>query len=203
MKPQDQKETMFDNETGDAIEDSPMESAPVDPVADSVDLEEETELLRSQLAEALKAAEESHDRYLRERADLENFKKRTQRERVDERRYAVEPLLRDLLPVIDNLERAIDHARDSGEQESVVEGLSLVWKGALEALQRHGASRIDAGGEVFDPAVHEALAQVADESVEPNRIVQQFMAGYRLHDRLLRAAQVSVSAGPATDQEEG
>ncbi len=151
--------------------------------------------LRRQLELATDAAAASEDRYLRERADLENFKKRSQRERLEALRYATEPLVRDVIQVVDNLERALAHARATGDASSVVAGVELVLKGALETLQRHGVEKIETTtGEVFDPSRHEALTQVADASLEANRVVQQFLPGYRLHDRLLRAAQVSVSS---------
>lgn len=194
MKPGREKEMAFDDllaaerERGENAAQQPSESAGgagEDPV----------EQLRRDLEAATQAAAESEDRYLRERAELENFKKRSQRERADAVRYAAEPLARDMIAVVDNLERALESARTSGDASPVVAGVELVLKGALETLQRHGIERIEAAGELFDPSLHEAVAQVADANVEANRVLQQFLPGYRLHDRLLRPAQVSVSAG--------
>lgn len=194
MKPEREKDTEF--------EEPLMGSGPERDEALEADLEgggegmsNDIEGLRSQLEAAARAAAESEDRYLRERAELENYKKRSQRERAEAIRYAAEPLARDLIAVVDNLERALEHARASDHANPVIAGVELVLKGALETLQRHGVERIEAAGEVFDPSRHEAIAKVADENVEANRVVQQFLPGYRLHDRLLRAAQVSVSSG--------
>ena len=155
--------------------------------------------LKSELAEKSAEAARHWDLYLRERAENENFKKRMQRERSEALRYAIEPLIRDLLPVIDNLERAVDHAASGGNGQPLVEGVRLVLKNALDILERHGVTRVEATGQPFDPARHEAVMQIVDPAGEPNRVVQQFEPGYSLHDRLIRAAKVSVSAQPAVE----
>ncbi len=149
------------------------------------------EELKQQLAEAQAEARASHDRFLRERAELENFKKRMQREKAEALRFASEPLIRELLPVVDNLERALEH--DSGDGQSVRDGVRLVLKSLLELLDRHGVKRIDAVGEPFDPSRHEAMAQVPSAEHEPNQVIAQHHSGYLLHDRLLRPALVTVS----------
>lgn len=161
--------------------------------------EQRVERLTAELAEKTAEARRNWDLYLRERAEMENFKKRMQRERSETLRYAVEPLVRDLLPVIDNLERAVDHAAAGGNGQPLLEGVRLVLKSALDVLDRHGIKRIDATGEPFDPARHEAVAQVADAHRESNQVVQQFEPGYSLHDRLIRAAKVSVSSQPSVE----
>lgn len=164
------------------------------PVPESA--EDEIDRLRQEVDAKSTEAAQNYDRFLRERADLENFKRRAQRERADTLRFGSEQLVRDLLPVVDNLERAIEHAQTSGEGVQLVEGVRLVLKGALDVLARNGITRIEAIGQPFDPAFHEAIAQVENDEVEANHVVQQFQPGYRLHDRLLRPAQVSVSGGP-------
>lgn len=158
--------------------------------------EQAVERLTQALAAKTAEAEANYDRFLRERAELENFKKRVQRERGEFQRFAAEQLVRDFLPIIDNLERAVQHAESGGNGQPLVEGVRLVLKTALEVLERHGVTRIEAAGAHFDPAVHEAIAQVPDREREPNQVVEQFQPGYRLYDRLLRPAQVSVSTAP-------
>jgi molecular chaperone GrpE len=155
--------------------------------------QDEGEALRRQLEAKTVEAAQNFDRLLRERAELENYKKRAQRERADTLKFANEQLVRDLLPMVDNLERAIEHAEVGGEGRSLAEGVSLVLKGLLDVLARHGVTRIEAAGHPFDPTVHEAVMQVPTDDIAPNQVVQQFQPGYRLHDRLLRPAQVSVS----------
>lgn len=149
--------------------------------------------VEQELADKTAEAERYRDLYLRERAEVENFKKRMQRDKAEALRFANEPLIRDLLPVIDNLERAVEHAESGGNGQPLVEGVRLVLRSALEVLERHGVKRVDAAGQSFDPARHEAVAQVPGGDRGPNQVVDQFAPGYLLHDRLLRPAQVSVS----------
>jgi molecular chaperone GrpE len=162
---------------------------------DSLAAGRRVEELEAELAAAKDEARQAHDRWLRERADLENVKKRAIRERQDTVRYGIENLVRDLLPVVDNLERALAAARSGGETGSLVEGVELVRKAFLDVLQRHGVERVTAVGETFDPSRHEAVAHVADVVHEANQVTQEHQAGYRLHDRLLRPAMVTVSKG--------
>jgi molecular chaperone GrpE len=184
-----------DNQPTVAADDPSFSDPRTLPVVESP--EEELERLRQEVADKAAEAAQNYDRFVRERADLENYKRRAQRERADTLRFGAEQLVRDLLPIVDNLERAVEHAEASGEGEQIVQGVRLVLKGALDVFARHGVTRIDATGQPFDPAFHEAIAQVENNEVEPNHVVQQFQPGYRLHDRLLRPAQVSVSGGPA------
>ncbi len=140
-----------------------------------------------------KEVDDSRDLFLRDRAELENFKKRMQRERADLLRYATDPLLRDFLPIIDNLERALQHAGPGSE--ALAEGVRMVLKGFIEALDRHGVKRIDAIGEPFDPTKHEAIAHIGSDIHPASHVTEQHQVGYQLHDRLIRPALVSVSKG--------
>ncbi len=153
--------------------------------------ESELQDLRQKLAQKEEEARGNYDRFLRERAELDNFKKRMQREKAEAMRFASEPLIRELLPVVDNLERAVEHGNGNGK--SVLEGVQLVLRALLGILERHGVKRIDAVGEPFDPTRHEAMAQVESAEIEPNRVIEQHHTGYLLHDRLLRPALVTVS----------
>lgn len=148
-------------------------------------LEAELERLRQEAAE-------SHDRYLRERAESENVRKRLQREKVEALRFANEPLVRDLLPVVDNLERAVAHCPPS--DTALRAGLELVLGSLLEVLERHNVKRIESEGTGFDPAFHEAIAQIQSAEHAPNAVTQQHQVGYLLNDRLLRPALVTVNA---------
>lgn len=180
-------------------EEQPLDStlAPGDqpaPEAAGGGAEVDVEGLRQSLAEKSAEAAANYDLFLRERAELENFKRRMQREKSEALRFASEGLVRDLLPVLDNLERAIAHAESGGNGQPLVEGVRMVLKSATDVLERYGVTRVDAVGEAFDPARHEAIAQVPDPEREPNQVVEQLLPGYALHDRLLRPAQVTVSA---------
>lgn len=148
--------------------------------------------------------ERFRDLYLRERAEFENYKKRIHRDHAEAMRYAAAQLTRDLADVIDNLERAVEHAHGGGNGKPLVEGVRLVLQGALDVLARNGITRIEAAGEAFDPSRHEAVASEHVPDTEPNRVVRQFLPGYALHDRVVRPAKVSVSVkgpvdGPPND----
>lgn len=194
----DTKKADLDAPTASEVADDAMPMCTMGPEAG---VDAEPEQLREELAAATRAASENHELYLRERAELENFKRRSIRDRSEALRYAAEPLARDVVALVDNLERAVDHARSSGDESPVTAGVELVLKAAVETLQRHGVARIEAIGQAFDPAVHEAIAQVSSDA-PVNQVVEQFLPGYRMHDRLLRAAQVAVSAPPPKESDE-
>lgn len=160
----------------------------------------ELDKLREQLKAKEQEAKVNHDRFLRQAAELENFKKRIQREKEEATRYANETLIRDLLPVLDNLERAVEHAKGGGNGEPLVEGVEMVLKGFLDVLNKHGVTQVSAVGERFDPERHEAMAQVESDSHEPNTVVEEYHKGYLLLERLLRPSLVSV-AKPSESKE--
>ena len=151
----------------------------------------------AQLREELKTAQ---DRLLRLQADFENFRRRAQRDREEALHFGPQNLIKDLLPVVDNLGRAIDHARQSeGEDlQGLLQGVDLVWRGLESTLSKHHVQEIEALGRPFNPALHEAMAQIPDASVEPNTIVEVLQKGYQLRDRLVRPARVVVARAPDT-----
>lgn len=151
--------------------------------------------LEGELAAARDEASKANERWVRERADLENLKRRTTKERGDQIRYGSESLLRDLVAVVDNLERAVAAAKTGGDVGSLAAGVELVLKGFHDVMERHGVSRVEAHGTRFDPNVHEAMAHVESPAHEPHMVVDQHQRGYRLHDRLLRPALVTVAKG--------
>lgn len=153
--------------------------------------------LETELAAAKEEARQSHERWVRERADLENFKKRATKERADAIKFGTEGLVRDLLAVVDNLERAVEHAKGGGNGQPLVDGVGLVLKAFQDALERHGVVRVESRGTRFDPAHHEAVAHVESSQHEPNSVMEEHQAGYRLHDRLLRPALVTVAKAPS------
>ncbi len=145
------------------------------------------------LEEAEKSASENHDRYLRSCAELENYKKRAVRDREDFIKYGNETLIKDMLPIIDSIERALKHASDSEDIKVFVDGLSLIRDNFISALGKHGVEEIDAAGKDFDPHFHEALMQVEGQKKEDNKVVEEFEKGYLLNGRLLRPSKVSIS----------
>jgi len=160
---------------------------------DSNPLEAEIASLRQQLEAKDLEAKNNYERLLRQAAEVENFKKRSTREREDAIRFANESLVKDLLPVVDNLERAIAHASGGGNGKPLVEGVEMVLRGLLDVLAKHGVSLISAQGQPFDPTKHEAMSQVESDEHESNSVVEELHKGYMLRDRLLRAALVSVA----------
>ena len=176
------------------------ESNPVDSSDNPDSLSAELASLRQQLAAKEQEAKDNYDRYVRQIAETENFKKRNARERDDAIRFANETLLKDLLPVIDNLTRAIAHAASGENGKPLVEGVEMVLKGFLDALHKLGVRQIAAVGQPFDPSKHEAIAQVASDVHQPNVVVEELHKGYMFRDRLLRAALVSVAKAPETKE---
>ncbi len=150
-----------------------------------------------ELEDQLRQAEE---RVLRTAAEAENFKKRLQREKEEQTRYANETFMRDLLPVMDNLERALQHSATAPNQEGLLEGLSMTLKGFTDTLARFGCTALKAIGKTFDPNFHEAVSQEESSKVEPGTVLKELQKGYMLKDRLLRPAMVIVSK-PASESE--
>lgn len=157
------------------------------------------EELEAALADAQRELAELKDRHLRLAADFENSRRRALREREEALLFGHQNVIKELLPSVDNLERAIDHARQGGEgsQEGLLEGVELVLREVFAVLTRHGVVPIEAQGQPFDPALHEAMAQLPDGTVPANTVVQVFQPGYQLRGRLLRPARVVVSKPPA------
>ena len=143
--------------------------------------------------------EEKQDRLLRTLAEMDNMRRRGQRERDEYVRYANESLLRDLIPVLDNLDRALAAARATGETSKVVEGVELIQRELIRVIERHGVTRYAALGQPFDPTRHEATASVVRADQPANTVVSEIAPGYLLNGRVLRAAQVAVAVAPDQD----
>jgi molecular chaperone GrpE len=175
------------------------------PSDENRELHEEVERLAAELERARGELARQEERGVRLAADFDNFRKRNLREREEAHRYGHENLVKDLLGAVDNLDRAVDHARRSGgaDFESMLQGVELVQRELQGVLSKHGVTRIEAAGEPFDPTVHEAVAQQDEESVPANTVVQVYQPGYRLWDRLLRPARVVVSKPPFGGSGEG
>lgn len=159
--------------------------------------------MEDQLAEAQKESAGHYDQFLRARAELDNVIKRHERERSDRAKYAAESLARDLLPVLDDLDRALEHAGDDPGDggASLAEGVVMVRSAMAEVLGRHGVERIETSDQAFDPAEHEAVATVESDRHRSGAVVEEHRAGYRVHDRLLRPAMVVVAKEPSGGQD--
>jgi len=138
-----------------------------------------------------------NDKYLRLAAEFDNYKRLNQRDQRDLIRFGNEQLIKELLPVVDNLERAIKASRNGGTSEVLIQGVDLTLKQLTGALTRFHVIPVETAGQLFDPAKHQAVVSVASENVPERHVVDELQRGYLLHDRILRAAMVSVSTGPA------
>lgn len=148
--------------------------------------------LMCKLQEMEKTAAENYDKYVRIAADLDNYRKRAVREKGDAVRFGNENLLRDILPLMDNIDRAMDHACNSDDFDAFKKGLKLLQDQLMVCLQKHGVEKIEAVGKDFDPHVHEAMMQVESKVHGQSKVVDEFEKGYLLNGRLLRPSKVSV-----------
>ena len=156
---------------------------------------EEVDPLKAAQAEMQQAV----DRELRCRAELENYRKRAAREMAEQRRYANLPLMRDLLPVMDNLHRAIGAAEKTHDTASLLEGVKMAGRQFGSVLEKHHCTRIAALDETFDPHLHEAVSQQPSDEHPTNTVLVETQTGFQLHDRVVRPSQVVVSALPPED----
>ncbi len=150
--------------------------------------------LKAQLAEA-------EQRALRAQAEAENVRKRMRRDMNDQLRYAAVALIRDLLPVVDNVHRAIEAAEKSGEASSLLEGVKMIAKQLETTLAQHSCKRIEAVGRPFDPHLHEAILQQPSDEHAAGVVAAETTGGFQLHDRVVRPSQVIISTGPADSEE--
>jgi molecular chaperone GrpE len=178
--PDIQKEAPVEDESGDTTSE---DVAPLTP-------EEKIEKAETE-------AKEAYDRFLRASAELENYKKRTQKEMAEFRKYANASLVKELLGVVDNLERAIESSNGSNEEGQLSEGLDLTLKELLKIFKNFHASPIEALGKPFDPSYHQAMMQQETADQPENIVLDELQKGYMIHDRLLRPAMVVVSKSPA------
>lgn len=167
---------LTDTETPEADSSSEEEPEPVD----------EVEELRKQL-------EAEQNKYLRLLADYDNFKRRTQKDKEIANKFRSQSLLSDILPVLDNFERALSLQTNSEESASLLKGVEMVQKSLTEAVSREGLEEIKAVGEPFDPNFHQAVMQEKDDSAEPGTVLQELQKGYILKGRVLRPAMVKVN----------
>lgn len=149
--------------------------------------------LKEQVEKLSEEVEEKRQQFLRARADLENYRRRSRKEMEDMMKYASLPLVEALLPVLDNFERALEAADQSQESNSFYEGIEMVYRQLQSALQDAGLSRIEAKGEVFDPHQHNAVMQEENDEAESNTVLDELQVGYRFVDRIVRPTMVKIS----------
>jgi len=149
--------------------------------------------LIEKISEVQALADANMDSYLRSQAEMENMKKRFQKDKQELIKYGNETLTKQLLPVADNLEKALDHSKDENSLEALREGVDLTLKGLINVLEKSGLEVVQAVGEPFDPNFHEAVSEQADNSAAPGTVIQELQKGYLLNQRLIRPAMVIVN----------
>jgi len=195
------KSDFFTNGSHDPQSQEDKSAAGVSP--ESPDSSEEVAELRQKLEEKTREAEENYARLLRLAADMENLKKRQERERADLLQFANEHLVKELLPVVDNLERALAHGRQLEAPPALLEGIEMVHHGFLKALDRFGVTAHDSLGQQFDPAFHNAMMQEEAPEVPDGSVIKELQKGYLMHQRLLRPAMVVVARNTQNETTSG
>jgi molecular chaperone GrpE len=180
-----------DDSAGRSIEPGPGDSA--------TPQSSETAALREQIAAKDKEVAELKDKYLRALADTENIRKRMRQQSEDTVRLQRENLLRDLLPITDNLERAVEAARGGGNGKPIVEGVEMVLRSLLDLLRINGVIPRESVGRPFDPQFHEAVDHVESGEHPPNTVINEFHRGYQVGERVLRPARVAVAKAPSRE----
>jgi molecular chaperone GrpE len=177
--------------------EAPVAAATAAPPQEPQGAVDPLEEVRQQLAAAQAEVEKNWDLYLRERAELENFRKRTQRDKEEFRIFTRKELLLEVLPVLDNLERALEHAGQGGEGQGLVAGVTMTVAQFRKVVEDLGARPMVTVGTPFDPALHQAMAQQETAEQPSGTVISEYQKGYLLHDRLLRPALVVVAKAPA------
>jgi molecular chaperone GrpE len=196
-------EILGDEDSPELEPKQPAEDEKVEPEKEDVISESADEDIAEQLEASKKENEENYDRFLRVSAEFENYKKRQSREMVEFRKYANQSLIRDILPVIDNLERAISSTEVGTEEgNGILEGIALTFKDLLKILEKYDVQPIDAVGAPFDPNFHQAVSQEASDDYPENTVLHELQKGYLLHDRLVRPSMVIVST-PKSKRDDG
>lgn len=210
------KKIDIDKQETEATDLDSAESEPIDDGAEVAEAEEssadaepevspEAEALANLRAEyeAYKAAaEEQHDQTLRTMAEFDNSRKRAEREKEESLKYALESFVKELIPTVDSIERAIQSTAESEDFGALAEGVEMIFKGILSTLEKRGVIPIDAVNEPFDPMQHEAVMHVESEDVPENHVIEEWQKGYLLHNRVIRPSMVSVSKGKSEQVEE-
>lgn len=190
------KRSEVDNDNKDAVSPDHTEGSGAENSQDTAAAGGfELDTLRQQIAEKDQELAEVKDKYLRVLADAENTRKRIRQQSEESVRVQRENFLRDLLPIVDNLERAVEAARDGdGANKTIVEGVEMVLRALLDFLRAHGVTQVSAVGQQFDPQLHEAVDHVHSPEHQPNTVVSEFHRGYLIGERTLRPARVSVAS---------
>lgn len=178
------------NQTDDQQEEV-VENPEVEILEEEQENQEEQE--DTEKAQLKQEKDEAEQRLVRLQADYDNFRRRTQKERENDMKYRSQDLINELLPVLDNFERALQVEVNDDSAQNFVEGMNMVYRQLKDALTKEGVEEIPAQGEPFDPHMHQAVMQVEDENYDSNVVVEELQKGYKLKDRVIRPAMVKVN----------
>ncbi|MDQ3265002.1 MAG: nucleotide exchange factor GrpE [Myxococcota bacterium] len=170
--------------------------APSAEQAEIAELKAQLEFSLAKGRELMEKVKSEHERVLRATADLDNYRKRAVKEKEEVQKFGVERMLKDFLPVGDNFDRALEHAKSAADFESLVQGIKMTRKLFDDALSKHGVKSFSAKGQPFDPRLHEAMQQVETTELPPNHVYAEVLRGYLLQERLMRPALVMVTKAP-------
>ncbi|MBI3595816.1 MAG: nucleotide exchange factor GrpE [Nitrospirae bacterium] len=165
--------------------------------AEPTSLEQEVDSLKAALEQKNNELKVAQEKQLRVFAEMENYKKRADRDQLEQLRYASEKLLKEFLPVLDNLERALSHVKDSSDRSPWIEGVELTYRQFLDVLKKFGVTPIASVGESFDPSRHQAVTYLDTNEHPENHVAEELQKGYLYHERVLRPSMVAVARKPS------
>jgi molecular chaperone GrpE len=192
---QDEKKEVLDETSNVVDEQSEEQSFNTSEEIHNEDIvdEDELTLAQKQIAALQSELEERDSRILRLQADFDNYRRRVRLDQEATVKYRAQSLVSDILPALDNFERALKVESDDDKVKSLLQGMEMVYRQLVEAVKKEGVEPIDAVGQVFDPHLHQAVMQVEDSNFESNSVVEEFQKGYKLHDRIIRPSMVKVN----------
>ncbi|QAV27278.1 nucleotide exchange factor GrpE [Neobacillus thermocopriae] len=191
-----EKEQRTYDETIEQHEDAQSEQASEEQVENEATQQEEKDeltLAYEKIAQLEAKLAETENRFLRLHADFDNYRRRVRLDMEAVEKYRAQSLVSDLLPILDNFERALQVQVEDEKAKSLLQGMEMVYRSLIEALKKEGVEAIESVGKPFDPHVHQAVMQVDDQNYEPNTVVEEFQKGYKLKDRVIRPAMVKVN----------
>lgn len=201
MTEQEKRQATLDEETAaneavsesGANETAQADGGTAEPEGAETEAAEGESTLARQLEEQRKLADENYQRYLRAQADFDNFRRRSRQEKEEFAKYASAKLIEQLLPVVDNFERALAAAKDSQDYEALLKGVDMIYRQLDQALAQEGLERIESVGQPFNPEIHQAIMRVESEEHEEGTVLEELQKGYKLKDKVIRPAMVKVS----------
>ncbi len=191
-----------DNQNPEELVEEAIDASTENQQTEELSFEEQVAALSEQLDSALKQADTHKDSALRAKAETENIRRRAEREVSNASKFALERFAKEILGVVDSLEKALDQPAESSEQSAMHEGIELTYKLLLDTLNRFNIEQISPLGESFDPGLHEAMVMQESDEHEPNSVMMVVQAGYQLNGRLIRPARVIVAKGKSAPIDE-